>query len=122
MTLSKPPQSKPAISNIAEISISILARLANSESERDRISNAGGIPILVEWLNDKWSHTSRVQESALDALASLCKSSTSLGETISHYKSIENLILAESGKSVSHILFKLLHDKRPLMRLGAATW
>ncbi|KAJ3311832.1 Armadillo repeat-containing protein 8 [Boothiomyces sp. JEL0838] len=114
VTLSKPPQSKPAISNIAEISISILARLANSESERDRISNAGGIPILVEWLNDKWSHTSRVQESALDALASLCKSSTSLGETISHYKT-------ESGKSVSYILFKLLHDKRPLMRLGAAT-
>ncbi|KAJ3272086.1 Armadillo repeat-containing protein 8 [Terramyces sp. JEL0728] len=122
VTLSKPPSNKPAKANIAEISISILARLANSDSERDRISNAGGIPILVEWLNDRWSHTSRVQESALDALASLCKTSTSLGETISHYKSTGCLTTAESGKSVSHILFKLLHDKRSSMRLGAATW
>lgn len=71
---------------ISEVAVSILARLAENEKERESISEVGGISILVEWLNDNWSHYPRVQEAALDALASMCKSSGRIATTVASFK------------------------------------
>ncbi len=101
--------------HISEVAVSILARLAENPKERESISEAGAISILIQWLNDEWSHFPRVQEAALDALASMCKSSGSIASTIAGFK-------IQSGKNVVSRLFKILQDRRPSMRLGASSW
>jgi armadillo repeat-containing protein 8 len=90
MALSNPPilpVSKSAI-QISEVAVSILARLADQELQRESLSRAGVVSILVAWLNDEWSGFPRVQEAALDALASMCKSNGTVCQAIINFKGI----------------------------------
>ena len=75
--------SKVAI-QIADVSLMILCRLALIGRVRQLIPLCDGIPILIEWLNEKWTAYPKVQEAALDALASLCISNPALASEISH--------------------------------------
>ena len=85
LKLSSEPEltSKLAI-QIADVSLMILCRLALIERVRELIPVCDGIPILIEWLNDKWNTYPKVQEAALDALASLCIGNPALASEISH--------------------------------------
>jgi hypothetical protein len=81
------PKEKTRI-NIADVSISILARLSEKASVRELLCQNGGVSILTEWLNDKWLRYPRVQESALDCLSSLCKGNASVASSVSIHKGI----------------------------------
>ena len=109
-------EASKSLVHISEVAVSILARLAEHPKERENISEAGAINILVQWLNDEWIHFPRVQEAALDALASMCKSSGTIASTIAGFK------IQSSGENVVARLFKMLQDKRSSMRLGASSW
>lgn len=87
ISLSQPPQlpiSKTSL-QISEVAVSILARLADQELLRETLSKAGVVSILVAWLNEEWTGFPRVQEAALDALASMCKSNGSVCFTIINF-------------------------------------
>lgn len=91
VTLSKPPTHtalKSASISISEVAVSILARLADCSNVRQNLCEAGGVDLLADWLNDDWSHFPRVQEAALDALASMCKSSDDIAISIAGFKGI----------------------------------
>ncbi|KAJ3304588.1 hypothetical protein HDV03_002541 [Kappamyces sp. JEL0829] len=116
VALSRPPaqSSSPASIHISEIAVSILARLAEKQRERQSLSDSGCISILIEWLSDDWVNVPRVQEAALDALASMCKSSGDIASTVAACN-------VQSGKNVVASLFKMLQDRRASMRLGASS-
>jgi hypothetical protein len=121
VSLSKTPESvsNKASIHISEVSISILARLTDDSTVREWLCQTGGVTILTEWLNETWIQFPRVQESALDCLSSLCKGNKTVASAVSLYNGINRFYLVSSGKSVSAVLFQLLHDRRPLMRLGS---
>ena len=72
------------IIQIADVALMILCRLALIERVRHLIIECEGIPVLIEWLNEKWNLFPRVQEAALDALASLCIGNAAFANEISH--------------------------------------
>lgn len=98
---------------LSELAASIIARIAVTHEEQIFFANIGAIPNLCNLLQPEWSSYSKVQEAALDALASVSR------ENVGICKSI----VGESGnfsKSIGSI-FKLLRDCRPSMRLLAST-
>ncbi|KAJ3357937.1 hypothetical protein HDU91_005336 [Kappamyces sp. JEL0680] len=128
VALSRPPaqSSSPASIHISEIAVSILARLAEKQRERQSLSDSGCISILIEWLSDDWVNVPRVQEAALDALASMCKSSGDIASTVAACNGTfgppaDLTLLVQSGKNVVASLFKMLQDRRASMRLGASS-
>jgi DNA-binding TFAR19-related protein (PDSD5 family) len=104
--------------NIAQVCISTLARLAENNKLKKIISDSNGVEILASWLNEEFNQYPPVQEAVLDSLSSLAKDSPHLASAIGYH------IVGQdpSGKTVFVILFKLLNDKRPFMRLSASTW
>jgi hypothetical protein len=72
---------------IAEVCISILARLAESRHVCELLFQNGGIATITDWLQDQWTLFPKVQESALDCLSSLCKGG-SVAISVSQHKGI----------------------------------
>lgn len=68
---------------IAEFSASIVAHCCDTQEQQMQLASAGVIPPLVNLLHS--GHV-KAQEAALDALATLCRENSELGEIIIHAK------------------------------------
>jgi hypothetical protein len=100
-----------------------LARLTDKVKEREYLFEVGGISILIDWLHDEWSSFPRVQEAAIDALSSMCKSSSDIAIMIARSEGVSTSVnLVYAGNNVVSSLSRMLQDKRPSMRLSACTW
>ncbi|KAI8810027.1 armadillo-type protein [Cladochytrium replicatum] len=104
-----------------EVVASIIARIGVTYSEQSRLASTGAIPLLVKLLDPaagavgkSGSSYPRLQEAALEALASLCRENAIVGRKI-----VE--CTTEQGDSSVAVIFKLTREKRPLMKLLAAT-
>lgn len=107
------PSSIVAI-QIAEVAAGILARIAERQENKITLREVGAIPVLLEWIDNAFADHSRMQEASLDALSSICKENKPFSLEITSY-------VTHSGENATSIMFKMIRDKRPSMRLSSAT-
>jgi hypothetical protein len=136
------PQSGPP--TLAELSASIIARCCETTEQQRQFAQQGTLQLLVDCLF--FSHP-KIQESALDALAALCRDNKDLAKTFLNAQSspqfsAQSMNNTGSSNSTSNLasslsnlsptsqttaqstlkqVFHHLHDARPSMRLIAAT-
>ncbi|KAI8811242.1 armadillo-type protein [Cladochytrium replicatum] len=104
-----------------EVVASIIARISVTHSEQSRLASTGAISLLIKLLDpakgavsNNGSSYPRLQEAALEALASLCRENPVIGRKITD-------CTTDQGDSSVAVIFKLTREKRPLMKLLAAT-
>ncbi|KNC97089.1 uncharacterized protein SPPG_07484 [Spizellomyces punctatus DAOM BR117] len=115
-TLDKPASSQRTVPvRISEVAAGILAKVSLAHEEQMHVARAGAIPLLVALLDVRWSAYPKLQEAALDALANLSRENPTTAQMIVSCKASHNF-----DRSVPLIL-RLVRDRRPVMRLLAAT-
>ncbi|KAI7848792.1 armadillo-type protein [Circinella umbellata] len=97
---------------IAEFTAAVIAKCCDTQEQQMQLASAGVIPPLVNLLHS--GHV-KAQEAALDALATLCRENSELGEIIIHAKPID------SNQLTTATMLDFVRDKCPNMRLIAAT-
>jgi hypothetical protein len=101
--------------HIAEVAAGILARISERIENRISLSDTGAIPVLTEWLDEGFTNYPRMQEAALDALSSICKDNAQFSTDVVGYTT-------QSREKAISIMFKMIRDRRPAMRLSSSTW
>ncbi|KAJ8325837.1 hypothetical protein O5D80_006024 [Batrachochytrium dendrobatidis] len=105
----------PLVVHIAEVAAGTLARISEYHTDmRDSIATSGAVASLIRWLDPQWSSTPRVQEAALDTLATLCHNNSHIAKLIAS-------ATLPNGHKIIDVLFALVRDKRPTMRMAAST-
>ncbi|KAG9289034.1 hypothetical protein G9A89_015583 [Geosiphon pyriformis] len=106
----KSEREKIASTHIAQLAATIIARCCDTNEQQTQIANAGAFPALIDLLTNG---SAKAQEAALDALAFLCRENSDFGR-----------IIVQPTCSVSRnpvkIMFELIRDTSPTMRLTAA--
>ncbi|KAI9495204.1 armadillo-type protein [Zychaea mexicana] len=97
---------------IAEFTAAVIAKCCDTQEQQMQLASAGVIPPLVNLLHS--GHV-KAQEAALDALATLCRENSELGEIVIHAKPID------SNQLTTATMLEFVRDKCPNMRLIAAT-
>lgn len=92
-----------------------MARIAERMENRVSLAEAGALVVLSDWLDDSFALHPRMQEAALDALSSICKDNVNFSQDVVGHST-------NGHEKVTTILFKMIRDKRPAMRLSSATW
>lgn len=97
---------------IAELACGIIARTCETTEQQSMMAEAGVIDSLSRLLNCPYA---KVQEAAMDALASLCRDNQAIGAAIVDATN-------DNMEAPVPIMLRLVRDKSPSMRLMAATW
>ncbi|KAJ3334156.1 Armadillo repeat-containing protein 8 [Blyttiomyces sp. JEL0837] len=115
-TLTPQQQQKPSLSlRLSEIAASIVAKISTTLDNQKRLVEAGAVPLLVSLLNPQFTPLySKLQESALDALSSLCRDNGVAAELVA------NAVVGGRESAVSVIL-GLVKDINPVVRLLATS-
>jgi hypothetical protein len=104
--------------HLADLSASIIARCCETKNQQMAFSQSGAIPLLVQML---CSGHPKMQESSLDAIGAIGRGNPELVKTFIDYP-LGALIKAGKGDAtIMSLIIGFLHDKRPSMRLIAAT-
>ncbi|KAI9321638.1 armadillo-type protein [Dichotomocladium elegans] len=97
---------------IAEFTAAVVAKCCDTQEQQVQLASAGVIQPLINLLH---SGHIKVQEAALDALATLCRENSELGEIIIHSKPFN------SNQLTTATMLDFVKDKCSNMRLIAAT-
>ncbi|KAI8916597.1 armadillo-type protein [Powellomyces hirtus] len=100
---------------VTEVAAGILAKVAVTHDNQMQIARSGAIPLLANVLDARWNASPKVQEAALDALANLCRDNPTISQKVVCCQ------IYDSAISPIPTIIKLVRDRRPVMRLLAAT-
>ena len=105
--------SSPHSLKIAELAASILAKIATSTKEQNRITDAGALEPLIRLLEQ--SHFPRLQESVLEAIASLC---------LNNYRIVSQLTLMKGMNGLDPVttILSIVRNGTPSLKLYACAW
>ncbi|KAJ3018520.1 Armadillo repeat-containing protein 8 [Thoreauomyces humboldtii] len=99
---------------VSEVAAGILAKVAVTHDGQMQIVQSGAIPLLTAMFEPRWNPYPKMQEAALDALANLCRDNPAIAVKVAASPSPSNFLTIP-------IIIKLVRDRRPVMRLLAAT-
>ena len=108
-----PADHSPSLVKISEQAASILARMAVSNADQNKIVEAGVLPPLISLLDkDQYS---RLQEAALDALSALCYNNFNVVSKIAISKS-------ENGTDTVALILSVMRNGSSQLKLHASGW
>jgi len=100
---------------ISEVTAQLISKISTSTEEQNKIVQYGAIPLLINLITSKYDFYPKVQEASLEALSCLCKENKDV------CIEVINSFIDDESKTVLKRLLKLVHSKRPEMKLLAIT-
>jgi len=100
---------------LSEVTAQLISKISNTTEERNKIAQHEAIPLLLNLITSKYDFYPKVQEAALEALSCLCKENKDVCIEV-----IDSPIDDETKSTIKTFL-KLVHSKRPEMKLLAIT-
>ena len=100
---------------VSELAASIVAKISSTKENQTQLIELGCVPLLVYFLDINFSSNPRIQESALDALAGLCKDNLEGSQILLNSKS-------DSGERAFSALLRFCRDKLTTLRLLSCAW
>jgi len=100
---------------LSEVTAQLISKISISTEEQNKIAQNEAIPLLLNLITSKYDFYPKVQEASLEAISCLCKENKDVC-----IKIIDSLIEDENQSTVKRLL-KLVHSKRPEMKLLAIT-
>lgn len=100
---------------ISEVTAQLISKISTSPEEQRKIVHQESIPLLLNLITSKYDFYPKVQEAALEALSCLCKENKDICIEV-----IDSPIDDEAQSTIKRFL-KLVHSKRPEMKLLAIT-
>jgi len=98
---------------ISEVTAQLISKISNLPEEQNKIVQHETIPLLLNLITSKYDFYPKVQEAALEALACICKGNRDI------CIKVLGATLDDESQSTSKRLLKLVHSKRPEMKLLA---
>lgn len=106
------------LSNLSFLSASIIARCCDTSEQQNIIVQSGAAEPLLAML---YSGNSKAQEASMDAIGSLCRENKSLVQLFMEMSWNYHSPCNNTNDNMVSIMLQLLRDRKPSMRLVAAT-